>query len=463
MIHLDRTCLLAVLAGMTLLTRSAPAQSARTQLTSKEETTASDSRSTQLLFEEADGYVTRKREEIKKQKLNFDDKLANRTIQEQRQLAAKYVQGLAERGPLVGDDLYYFGRLQHLAGDFDAALESLRLFLATLPDGENAQLARPITIACALKKNFISEAEQVAADYAHHEPQTLTQRLDIETLLAGTFRDAGDFDGMAKHGRSMLRLVKQAVADKKCGGMQCDQMILRATNLVADAYIKQNRQEAAVATINDLRKFSVARPSAFLYTYATGRLLEIDPAADPMRVFAEVAEAPGKLPEIVGADWIDMPPEKLADLRSHVVLIDFWATWCGPCRYTFPELQKWHAKYNDKGLVILGVTKYFGDVEGRKVTREEELAYLREFKKKNQLPYGFVIGDSDTNAMNYGAFAIPAYFLFDRRGNLRAIELGASDKGSIALDKMIKKLIDEPVSGTDAATRGNGDAEKKSP
>jgi thiol-disulfide isomerase/thioredoxin len=458
MIHLDRTCLLAVLAvlaGISLISKSASAQSDRPQLAStKEEATVSESRSGQLLFEEADGYLARKREEIKQQKLAFDDKLANKTTQEQQELAARSMQALAARGPLIGDDLYYLGRLQHLAGKYDSALESLRLFLATSPDGDNAQLARPVAIFCALKNKFVSEAEDIATDYAHHEPQTLNQRLGIETLLAGALRDAGDFDGMAKHARVMLKSVKQAMADKKCGGPQCDQMLFEAANLLADAYVKQNRSEAAVATINDLRKIAVARPSALLYMHATGRLLQLDPAADLLRVF-EVTDAPGRLPEIVGADWIDSAPEKLANLRGRVVLIDFWATWCGPCRYTFPALQKWHTKYSDKGLVILGVTKYFGEIEGRKATREEELAYLREFKKKNQLPYGFVIGDSDTNATNYGAFAIPSYFLIDRRGNLRAIELGASDKGAATLDKKISELIAEPMVEANTAARRN--------
>jgi hypothetical protein len=78
------------------------------------------------------------------------------------------------------------------------------------------------------------------------------------------------------------------------------------------------------------------------------------------------------------------------------------------------------------------------------------LAYLRAFKKQNRLPYGFVIADAPTNDMNYGVSAIPTSFLIDRQGKLRFIALGANEEQTVALGKMIRKLMDEPV--TKAAT-----------
>jgi thiol-disulfide isomerase/thioredoxin len=150
-------------------------------------------------------------------------------------------------------------------------------------------------------------------------------------------------------------------------------------------------------------------------------------------------------PEIVGTQWIDQKPVKLSELRGKVVLLDFWAHWCGPCRYTFPKLQRWYENYKDEGLVILGLTNYFGHAEGKSLTPPQELEYLREFKKKNRLPYGFVIADSRENDINYGAFSFPMSFLIDRRGRVRFIALGAHESETSELGKMIKQLLDEPA------------------
>ena len=94
------------------------------------------------------------------------------------------------------------------------------------------------------------------------------------------------------------------------------------------------------------------------------------------------------LPELVAKEWIEQQPVKLEDLRGKVVMLDFWAPWCGPCRYTLPNFSRWQNTYKNKGLVILGVTKYYGHGDGRKLTLAEELVYLREFRKRNRCPTG---------------------------------------------------------------------------
>ena len=97
------------------------------------------------------------------------------------------------------------------------------------------------------------------------------------------------------------------------------------------------------------------------------------------------------------------------------------------------------------------MTNYFGEADGHKATRGEELVYLRSFKKKNRLPYGFAIADSSVNDLNYGVFTIPMSFLIDRQGRIRYISMGASADEIAALGKMLEKVMDEPA-GAPAAT-----------
>jgi len=181
------------------------------------------------------------------------------------------------------------------------------------------------------------------------------------------------------------------------------------------------------------------------------RLIQIDPTIDLFKATDVARSGAATPPEITATEWIDWQPTKLSDLRGQVVLLDFWAPWCGPCRETFPRLQKFHQNYKDKGLVILGLTTFYGHAEGKQLTHAQELDYLREFKKKFRLPYGFAVSDSESNDRNYAVSSIPTTFLVDRRGVVRFISIGSSDLENAALHKMIKKLIEEPAPVVNAA------------
>lgn len=121
-----------------------------------------------------------------------------------------------------------------------------------------------------------------------------------------------------------------------------------------------------------------------------------------------VAEAPGVQVGQVAPDWTLMDTEgktvKLSELRGRVVVMDFWATWCGPCKAAMPELQRIHNEMGDQGVVVLGMNAW-------------ERGDPAKFKKQAGLHYRSTV-KADEVAERYGVSAIPTFFVIDAEGKV---------------------------------------------
>ena len=403
-----------------------------------------DKRSAQELFEEANGYLGRRFQEFNKQKLPYDPKLEAQTKKEQKDLAVRNAATLQSRGSLKGDDLYYLGMLHHLAADADASLTTMRLLLKNDPDGQKPQAARNVVVLYAVKKDLINEATAAVNAYYRHQPQSADDLYRMELLITDWYLRAKDPGPMTTHAKQMLVAAKKFSETNKDEVVKRDEMLLKSTVLIADSYLKSDQKKFAISALADLRRLAIQLPSANLYKDATVRLMRLDPELNTHQLFDDsLVSTNAVLPELIADDWIEQQPKKLTDFRGQVVLLDFWATWCGPCRYTLPNLARWQNAYKGKGLVILGVTKYYGRGGGKELNADEELAFLREFRTRNKLPYGFLVEDGDKNEYNYGVFSIPTSFLIDRKGVVRYISLGASEEEIQNLGELIKKLVEE--------------------
>src|SRR6185369_1002442 len=108
------------------------------------------------------------------------------------------------RSSLKADDLYYLGMLNHLAGDSDAALTTMRQLLKDDPDGQKAQSARNVVVLYTVRKDLLPEANAAVEAYARHQPQSEDDRYRMEFLLADAYMRAKDYAAMTAHAKQML-------------------------------------------------------------------------------------------------------------------------------------------------------------------------------------------------------------------------------------------------------------------
>ena len=116
----------------------------------------------------------------------------------------------------------------------------------------------------------------------------------------------------------------------------------------------------------------------------------------------------------------------LVKLKGKVVLLDFWATWCGPCRMTIPALQTVYHAHAKDGLVLIGVSS-------------EDVATLKAFQAQAGQDYPLMQDPGQLMMRDYAAFAYPTLVLIDRRGIIQRIEVGAHSAEDI--ERWVRELL----------------------
>ena len=125
--------------------------------------------------------------------------------------------------------------------------------------------------------------------------------------------------------------------------------------------------------------------------------------------------------------WSDTGELKtLADLKGKVVVIDFWATWCGPCISSFPQVRELTAHYADSDVVVLGVTSLQGRVSNLEATpintKEDpakEIELTAKFKAAKDMTWPIVISEESVFNPAYGITGIPSVVIIDPAGTVR--------------------------------------------
>lgn len=158
--------------------------------------------------------------------------------------------------------------------------------------------------------------------------------------------------------------------------------------------------------------------------------LAVRPTADDMLRMEFVGTFAPSWPGLTAASGSG--PLALSSLRGRVVVLEFWAIWCGPCRMTMPTLEGWHGKYGAQGLSVVGIT-----------TDPADKAAV--FAERNGIHYTTASDASGTTTQGYGVRNIPALYVIDKRGVIRDVALGYEPAQEARIEGVIQQLLAEPA------------------
>ncbi len=172
----------------------------------------------------------------------------------------------------------------------------------------------------------------------------------------------------------------------------------------ADSTRQNGGQAAASATTETSATSGATAPAP-----SVAKVVSVEPAAGEMAPNFTWQGADGKT-------------HSLAEMKGKVVLLNFWATWCPPCRHELPDIVKIRTELADKGLVVLGVNVAEQPPAGTDVTE-----HVAKFAASNGLDYPLVIANDDMISSYGGIEAVPTTFIIDRNGKIVQKLVGGRD------------------------------------
>jgi thiol-disulfide isomerase/thioredoxin len=235
-----------------------------------------------------------------------------------------------------------------------------------------------------------------------------------------------------------LPLLEQALAEARSNPYEIEMDTrIRLALTTGEAYASAGELQKARRVVDEERAFVEQIFQLIIQTgtreqrrTATSGRVRIRDGARRLAILGEPA------PELSTIHWVQGSPVTLSALRGRVVVLEFWATWCKPCKEMFPKLNDIDTRFRGAGLEILAITRHYFAHRNTAGSRQEETDLIASFVRDQHTGFRVGIADDEHAQELYGATNLPSIALIDREGVVRYANFGGGD------DVVFSRILD---------------------